>query len=143
MTISNALYSSNSDEWETPQALFDALDAEFGFDMDVAASHENHKKDTYYTIEDDGLAQPWCHTNWCNPPYSQIALWVEKAALERLNGNTTVMLIPSRTDTKWFHAHIYQKQGVEIRFIKGRLRFSNSKNSAPFPSMIVIFRGAK
>ena len=78
---------------------------------------------------------------FCNPPYSNIARWVEKAFTETKNNNTlVVMLIPSRTDTRYFHNYIYNR--AEIRFIKGRLKFGNSKNSAPFPSMIVIFRGA-
>lgn len=78
---------------------------------------------------------------WCNPPYSEIDKWVAKAFYETRNDNTVVvMLIPSRTDTRYFHNYIYQR--AEIRFVKGRLKFGNSKNSAPFPSMLVIFRGA-
>ena len=81
------------------------------------------------------------HRVFCNPPYSDIARWVEKAFRETRNDNTlVVMLIPSRTDTKYFHNFIYQR--AEVRFVKGRLKFNDSKNSAPFPSMIVIFRGA-
>ena len=77
---------------------------------------------------------------FCNPPYSTIAQWVRKCYLEGTKKNTTVvLLIPSRTDTKYFHNYIYQRS--EIRFLKGRLHFNDSKYSAPFPSMVVIFRG--
>lgn len=81
------------------------------------------------------------HTVFCNPPYGrkETGEWVEKCALESRKPNTTVvMLIPARTDTRWFHEYIYHK--AEIRFIKGRLKFGNAQNSAPFPSMVVVFR---
>lgn len=81
-------------------------------------------------------------TVWCNPPYGrEIGKWVEKAYKESLEGVTVVMLLPARTDTKWFHDYIYGK--AEIRFVRGRLKFGDSKNSAPFPSMVVVYRGAK
>lgn len=137
-----AMFTSNSDEWSTPQDLFDELDAEFGFDLDPCASADNHKCRSYFTIADDGLKHSWGgYSVFCNPPYSQIAKWVEKCYREGTKDNTTVvLLIPSRTDTRYFHDFIYQRS--EIRFVKGRLRFGNSKDNAPFPSMIVIFRGA-
>lgn len=139
MPISKSLYSSKTDMWETPQELFDELDNEFHFDLDVCAIAENTKCNSFYTPEQDGLIQPWYGKCWCNPPYGrQIAKWVKKAAESDC---TVVMLLPARTDTKWFHDYIYKR--VEIRFLKGRLKFGNSKNSAPFPSMIVIFRGLK
>lgn len=79
---------------------------------------------------------------WCKPPYGrEIGKWVEKAYKESLEGATVVMLLPARTDTKWFHDFIYGK--AEIRFVRGRLKFGDSKNSAPFPSMVVVFRGDK
>lgn len=135
--VSKALFSSASDEWSTPQDFFDKLNEEFCFDLDPCASDENHKCDVYHTEAENGLEQSWVGNRvFCNPPYSNIGEWVAKAARERA---LTVMLIPARTDTRWFHAHIYQKPNVEIRFIKGRLKFGNSKNSAPFPSMVVIF----
>lgn len=137
MPISESLYSSKTDMWETPQELFDELDKEFHFDLDVCAISENAKCHAFYTPEQDGLIQPWYGTCWCNPPYGrQIVKWVKKAAESDC---TVVMLLPARTDTKWFHDYIYNR--VEIRFLKGRLKFGNSKNSAPFPSMVVIFRG--
>lgn len=136
------MFSSKSDEWETPQAFFDSVNLEFNFDLDVCASFYNHKCDQYFSFIDDGLSQDWSgHTVWCNPPYSEIGKWVSKAFYETKNDNTTVvLLIPARTDTKYFHNYIYQRS--EIRFIKGRLHFGESKNAAPFPSMLVIFRGA-
>ena len=136
------MFSSKSDEWATPQAIFEELDKEFHFDLDAAASDDNNKCDRYFTLENSGLSQNWGgYRVFCNPPYSQIDKWVEKAFRETRNDDTlVVMLLPSRTDTRYFHNYIYQR--AEIRFIKGRLKFGDSKNSAPFPSMLVIFRGA-
>lgn len=135
-------YSSKSDIWSTPQAFFDTLNQEFNFTIDPCASAENAKCLTYFTESDDGLKQSWGgYTVFCNPPYSDLKSWVKKASEESQKPSTTVvMLIPARTDTKAFHEYIYQKPNVEIRFIKGRLKFGNSKNSAPFPSMVVVFR---
>lgn len=139
MPISESLFSSKTDMWETPQELFDELDNEFHFDLDVCATSENAKCKVFYTKDEDGLIKPWYGTCWCNPPYGrQIAKWVKKAAESDC---TVVMLLPARTDTKWFHDYIYNR--VEIRFLKGRLKFGKSKNAAPFPSMVVIFRGLK
>lgn len=137
------MYSSNSDEWSTPQMFFDEVNKEFGFDLDVCATAENHKCDKYYTLKENGLEKNWGgYRVWCNPPYSQIDKWVAKAFYETKQDNTlVVMLIPSRTDTRYFHNYIYGR--TEIRFVKGRLKFGDGKNSAPFPSMLVIFRGAK
>ena len=137
----DVMYSSNSDEWSTPDDFFRRLDAEFNFTLDPCCTDSNHKCDKYYTVADNGLNQDWQgETVFCNPPYSQIAQWVRKAWKEgRKEGTTVVLLIPARTDTKYFHNYIYHRS--EIRFVKGRLKFGNSKNSAPFPSMVVIFRG--
>ena len=140
--INNVLFTSNSDEWATPQDIFDKLNSEFDFDLDPCATSDNHKTDIYFTVEQNGLIQNWSgHKVFCNPPYSKIDKWVEKAYREgRKDRTLVVMLIPARTDTRYFHNFIYNR--VEIRFIKGRLKFGQSKNCAPFPSMIVIFRGA-
>lgn len=138
MPISSALYSSKTDMWETPQWLFDELDNEFHFDLDVCATPENAKRERFYTPEQDGLIQPWKGVCWCNPPYGRgVGNWVEKAARTAYEGGLVVMLLPARTDTKWFHKWVYRR--AEIRFIQGRLKFGNSVNSAPFPSMICIF----
>ena len=135
------MFSSATDNWATPQDFFDKLNAEFHFDLDVCADEINHKCDKYYTKEQDGLTMPWKGIVWCNPPYGrEIGQWVRKALFASVNGATVVMLIPARTDTKWFHDYIYKRDNVEIRFVKGRLKFGNSKNSAPFPSMVVVFK---
>ena len=140
--MNKVLFSSKSDEWETPIDIFNKLDAEFHFDLDPCSTDSNHKCDKYFTKEINGLSKSWGGSRvFCNPPYSNISKWVEKAYRESQQDHTlVVLLIPARTDTRYFHDYIYQRS--EIRFIKGRLKFSG-KGSAPFPSMIVIFRGAK
>lgn len=137
------MFSSKTDQWATPQDFFDKLNDEFHFTLDPCADEFNHKCDRYYTEEIDGLKQSWQNERvFCNPPYGkEIGKWVEKAYAENLIGGAlVVMLIPARTDTKWFHDYIYNKPNVEIRFVKGRLKFGNSENSAPFPSMLVVFK---
>ena len=134
------LFSSKTDNWATPPELFKDLDNEFKFTLDPCASEENHKCAKYFTKEENGLLQDWGGQRvYCNPPYGRtVGNWVEKAAKESRKENTiVVMLLPARTDTKWFHEYIYGR--ATIRFIRGRLKFGWSKNSAPFPSMIVIF----
>jgi phage N-6-adenine-methyltransferase len=131
-------YSSNKTEWETPQDLFDKLNYEFGFTLDVCATDENTKCPNWYTKEDDGLNQPWSGTCWMNPPYGrEIGKWLAKAWQEHLLGAVVVCLVPSGTDTKWWHT--YCMKG-EVRFIEGRLKFSGNKWNAPFPNAIVIFK---
>lgn len=133
------LFSQKTDNWETPQYLFDQLNEEFHFTLDVCASEENKKCSKYYSKEQDGLKQEWRGAVWCNPPYGrQIEHWVKKATEEAKNGNTVVMLIPARTDTAWFHNYCYGK--AEIRFLRGRIKFGGSKHNAPFPTMLVIWR---
>ena len=134
------MFSSKTDLWETPQEFFDKLDKEFHFNLDVCALPENAKCAAYYTPEMDGLIQPWYGRCWCNPPYGrEIEKWVERAYCSAVEGGAiVVMLLPARTDTRWFHEYIYGK--AEIRFVRGRLKFGGSKNSAPFPSMVVVFR---
>jgi phage N-6-adenine-methyltransferase len=133
-------FSRKTDEWATPQEVFNRLDSEFHFELDVAATAENTKCEQFYSIENSGLRNPWAARNWCNPPYSEIKEWVTAAWRNQVAGNLTVMLIPARTDTRWFHDLIYNKPRTEIRFLKGRLKFGNMKKDAPFPSMVVIFR---
>lgn len=134
---------SPTNEWPTPDTTYLPLHEEFGFTLDAAASDENHKCERYFTLADDGLAQDWTGAVWCNPPYGRvIAHWVAKAYAESLRGAIVVMLIPSRTDTGWWH-DLVMATGAEIRFIRGRLNFGpkkSSKHSAPFPSAVVIFR---
>ena len=121
--MNDVMFSSKSDEWSTPQDVFDNLDAEFHFNLDPCCTHENRKCENHYTKEDNGLKHSWGgYSVFCNPPYSNIAEWVEKCYREGTKDNTTVvLLIPSRTDTKYFHNFIYNR--AEIRFVKGRLKF--------------------
>lgn len=137
--INKGLFTSNTPEWATPQDFYDKLYQEFNFELDPCADEKNHKCSEYFTKEDDGLSKSWDNKQvFCNPPYGKVLKdWVKKAS--ECRGGQVVMLIPARTDTRYFHDYIYNKPNVEIRFIKGRLKFGGSKNSAPFPSMIVIF----
>lgn len=135
-----SIKTTSSDEWETPKDLFEKLNNRYHFLADVCASDLNHKCDKYFTKETDGLIQEWPKVCWCNPPYSNITAWVKKAYNEAQKGSIIVMLIPARTDTRWFHDYIYMMYGVEVEFLKGRLKFSGSKWNAPSPSMIVTFR---
>ena len=135
------MFSSKTDMWSTPQKFYDKLNDEFNFTLDPCATEDNAKCDNFFTVDDDGLKQDWSgNIVFCNPPYGRaIKDWVKKSYEESLKNNTTVvMLIPSRTDTIYFHDFIYGK--AEIRFIKGRLKFGDAKNSAPFPSIVVIYR---
>ena len=138
--INPGMMSSKSDEWTTPIELFDALHNRFIFDLDAAASDENHLCDRYYTKENDGLRQSWeWRRVFCNPPYSQIARWAEKFQEESSRALLIVALVPARTDTRWWHKYIMTAD--KIVYIRGRLKFSNSKNSAPFPSALAIWLG--
>lgn len=136
--INSGMMTSATDLWSTPQDFFDNLDAEFHFTCDVCALPENAKCARYYTPTDDGLTQRWSGVCWMNPPYGKvIGKWMQKAYESSITGGATVVcLVPARTDTAWWHD--YAMRG-EIRFIRGRLKFGSSKNSAPFPSAIVIF----
>lgn len=138
----NIHFSSKTEEWATPQAFFDDLNEEFLFNLDPCATKENTKCKDYYTKGQNGLELNWWGAVFMNPPYGrEIGKWVKKASEEsKKNCRAIVCLLPARTDTKYFHEYIYNKPNVEIRFIKGRLKFGDSKNSAPFPSMIVIFK---
>lgn len=139
MTINKSLLSSTSNEWETPQAFFDRLNIEFHFTLDAAASPENAKCGNYYTERENALRQTWHDVVWCNPPYGRaIGRFVEKGYKEaQLGAAIVVMLIPSRTDTRYWHNYVMKAK--EIRFVKGRLKFGDSTNSAPFPSAVVVF----
>ena len=142
MSLKQEMFHSKNDSWETPDDLFAELDDEFHFTLDACANSENKKCDVYFTKEKDGLLMPWEGVVWCNPPYGHsVGRWVQKASESAKGDATVVMLLFARTDTKWFHEYIYNKPGVEVRFIKGRLRFKGAKHNAFFPSMIVIFRG--
>lgn len=125
-------------EWETPQRLFDELDREFSFSLDVCATKENTKCRQFFTKKENGLAQEWTGVCWMNPPYGRdIGMWLKKASESRA---IVVCLVPSRTDNWWWHQYVMTAD--EIRFIRGRLRFGGAGDGAKFPSAIVIFRGA-
>lgn len=137
--ITTGLMSSKTGEWATPQNFYNELNNKYHFTLDPCATFENHKCEKYYTKEDNGLLKIWKGERvFCNPPYGrEIGKWVEKAFNENQNNNVfIVLLLPARTDTKWFHDYIYMKH--KIKFIKGRLKFNDGKQSAPFPSMLVI-----
>jgi len=142
--INDSWYTSTADDWGTPQKLFDELNEEFGFTVDVCANEHNFKVENYFDKEKNGLTQVWDGVVWCNPPYGRdIKLWMAKA-LEAWSGGggaTVVCLVPARTDTAWWHD--YAAKASEIRFIRGRLKFvkpGSNGDAAPFPSAIVIFR---
>lgn len=138
--MDSVLLSHNSDEWYTPQDFYDNLNDEFSFTLDPCSTDSNCKCAKHYTAADNGLLKSWAgETVFCNPPYSDIKAWVKKCYEESLSGNTTVvLLIPSRTDTSYFHDYILGK--AEIRFIRGRLKFGGVKKGAPFPSLVAVYR---
>jgi phage N-6-adenine-methyltransferase len=138
LTKNNVHYSSSSTDWETPQDLFDTINAVCEFDLDVCATPDKAKCQSFYTPQDDGLAQPWEGSCWMNPPYGrQIGAWMKKAYEEsQITDCLVVALVPARTDTKWFQS--YAMRGALI-FLPGRLRFGNATNAAPFPSALVVF----
>jgi len=134
------LFDLPHSEWPTPQDFFDAVDREFGFTLDVAASAENAKCDRFYTAEQNGLALPWEGVVWCNPPYGrEIGAWIAKGFQSAQAGALVVMLLPVRTSPAYFHDYCLKG---EIRWIRGRLSFGNGEvcHNAPFDSMLVIFR---
>jgi phage N-6-adenine-methyltransferase len=149
------MFSKATDEWSTPQDFFDALDSEFRFGLDAAASEDNAKCAAFFSREDDALTRSWYpgqgFSVWLNPPYSRCRDFIAKAYRESRKPDgeacTVVCLVPARTDTRWFHSYVWDGlcvhgpiPGVEVRFVRGRLKFGGSKNSAPFPSVVVIFR---
>ena len=132
------MFSSQDDVWSTPQWLYDSLHKEFGFTLDPCSDGNNAKCKNFFTLQDNGLLKDWgIETVFMNPPYSQCADWMRKAYGSAQEGATVVCLVPSRTDTDWWHK--YAMKG-EIRFLKGRLKFGTADNSAPFPSAIIVFR---
>lgn len=140
MSINTGLFSSASCEWSTPQYLFDELNQRYCFTLDPCATKENAKCSMYFTKEDDGLQQKWSGRVFMNPPYGRdIGMWIRKAydSVKNNDAELVVCLLPSRTDTKWFHEYCLKG---EITYIRGRLKFGNSKVSAPFPSIIVVFK---
>lgn len=156
--INRALFTSKNQEWETPQELFNQLNEEFNFTIDLAGNSINHKLQHYYNLEQDSLKQDWSNQRaFLNPPYGRkIGQWIKKCAKTQQENRQLVIppydiglpvivaLLPARTSNNWFHKYCYNQPGVDVRFIKGRLKFELGgepvENSAPFPSMIVIWR---
>lgn len=149
------MFSKASDEWSTPQDFWNVLDAEFAFTLDAAASLENRKCVSYFGLDhadpnrQNALTRRWATigTIWLNPPYSMCREFIGKAAQTAMDGDATVVcLVPSRTDTRWWHEHVWDRErhqprtGVEVRFVKGRLRFGGAESGAPFPSVVIVFR---
>jgi phage N-6-adenine-methyltransferase len=140
--LSRALFTSARGDWETPPALFQALDREFAFTLDVCASRHNRKCRRHFTPEVNGLRQRWRGACWMNPPYGRaIGAWVCKALEESLKGATVVCLLPARTDTAWWHRWVMKAQ--EIRLLRGRVQFVGAPAAAPFPSAVAIFDGRR
>lgn len=138
--VTSAMTSSNCETWATPQAFFDRLNAKYRFTLDVCADASNAKCVRYFTEEDNALLQDWGgEICFCNPPYGdKLAAFVHKSRIAAQNGAVVVMLIPARTDTRYWHDDIFP-YATEIIFVKGRLKFGNGKDSAPFPSAVVVF----
>ena len=155
-----------TDEWATPQDTFDSLHREFDFQLDAAASHENTKCEQFMSQDMDALRLDWYEAAasvrwpaavdavdppsvWLNPPYSKCREFVAKAAEEARKGCAVVCLVPSRTDTRWWHDYVWDREqhrprpGVEVRFIKGRLKFGGATAGAPFPSVVIVFSPTK
>jgi len=145
--INHGLFTSNKEDWETPGNFFNSLNEKYHFKWDLAASNDNAKCNNYFTHDDNSLEQNWGGLDgnlFVNPPYGrELKLWVKKASETHLkNGQYLVMLIPSRTDTSYWHDYIFDH--AEIEFLRGRLKFEVdgvSKDPAPFPSALVIYKG--
>lgn len=137
----NLHFSSVTDLWSTPQEFYDNLNSVHGFTLDVCATKQNAKCAEYFTKAEDGLSQVWSGVCWMNPPYGrEIKSWMRKAYESSLTGAKVVCLVPSRTDTAWWHDYVIRG---EVTFIRGRLKFGDATNSAPFPSAVVIFNPVK
>lgn len=147
--MNNVHFKSGNKEWETPSTVFVPLRKEFDIVLDVCATTENTKCKAFFDKKVNGLTSSWGIVHdlggkacWMNPPYGRgVDRWVKKAYDEALAGVTTVALLPARTDTSWFHNYINGKH--EVRFLRGRIKFVDAQSSAPFPSMIVVFRPDK
>lgn len=146
MTFSRVHFSSQSSEWETPDDLFKKYDDVYHFSLDVCATLHNRKVERYFSPQQDGLAQKWTGFScWMNPPYgAEIEKWVAKAHAEK--GCRVVALLPARTDTRWWHEHVFSGRHTKdspariVEFLRGRIKFKGAENSAPFPSAIVVWR---
>jgi len=138
------MFSSKTGEWTTPQNFFDKLNWRFGpFDLDPCADDSNTKCKNFFTKSEDGLTKSWeGFTSFVNPPYGRgIEKWIKKGYEEaRQDYTKVIMLIPARPDTKYWHQYVMKAD--EVYFVKGRLKFGDSENSAPFPSAVIVFDGS-
>jgi len=150
MVLSQVIHSSKKtggrDDWSTPSKIFNRFNKEYNFSLDACASEWNAKCSNYYTEKLDGLTRDWVNWTWCNPPYSQLIRWYAKAYQEAEEGNSSVILTASRTDTKAFHE--YATKSTKLIFLRGRIKFidpatRSPREPAPFPSMVVIFDAYK
>lgn len=137
--MSSVHYSSATDQWATPRALFEEWDRLFHFDLDVCADASNAKCSSYFDVWADGLAQSWAPRRcWMNPPYGrEIGRWCQKAAAEAELGALVVGLLPARTDTAWWHRHVVPH--AHVVYLRGRVRFGEAKAGAPFPSAVAVW----
>jgi len=142
MSLNKSLFSSDKMDWETPAYLFDRLNNEFNFTLDVCALQHNAKCRRYFTPEIDGLSQPWSGVCWMNPPYGrEIGKWVIKAAVESRRGCVCVCLVPVRSDAQWWHDYVMRS--AEVRLLTRRLTFVGGGNKATFPACVVVFDSSK
>ena len=133
----NNRFASRNQEYATPWNLFNKLNDEFNFTLDVCADEQNRKVSNFFSEEDDALSQDWVGVCWMNPPYKNVKKWIIKAYEESIKHNSIVVcLVPARTNTKWWHDDCMKG---EIRFIKGRPKFEGCKYGLPQPLAIVIF----
>jgi phage N-6-adenine-methyltransferase len=138
--VTQPFWTSASDEWATPQKLVEAAAARLGvldFALDAAATPENAKAPRFYTREDSGLLHPWLNPTWCNPPYSIVAYFAKHAAEQARNGVRVALLVPARTDTRWWHKHVMPR-ALSLHFVVGRVTFGGGKSCAPFPSVVAM-----
>jgi phage N-6-adenine-methyltransferase len=139
----DVMFSAEKADWQTPDAVFKQLDQEFAFSFDADNERDRARCRLCFSPDMDATKTNWPAdvSIWCNPPYGRdTGAWLEQGYVASLSGSTVVFLLPARTDTRWFHKYAPL---AEIRFIKGRLRFKGANASAPFPSMLVIFRPNK
>ena len=140
MNMTKGLTSTGNIVAETPKYLFDRISSIFNFSLDACALPENAKCENYYTPKDDGLSKPWMGGVWCNPPYGrEISSWVKKAYEEsqKKYNNFVLMLLPARTDTKWWWDWVQGK--ATLFFIKKRVKFGDHNVGAPFPSVLALY----
>lgn len=140
MKNKKAVFSSERMDWETPDTLFDAINNVFRFEIDLCANADNAKMTPFFSEEDNSLSKVWDSCGWCNPPYGREQRdFVEKAANE---DGTTVLLIPSRTDTRLWQDVVFKKSDLVI-FLRGRVKFVGATSGAPFPTAVVVFNNKR